>query len=50
VSETDKRNFNHRCEDCSNNEKIIRSVKNYVDKHNEEKSDQQKQEITTENS
>jgi hypothetical protein len=50
VSEADKRNFNHRCEDCSDNEKIIRSVQNYVGNRNEEKSDQEKEEITTENS
>jgi hypothetical protein len=49
LSEADKRNFNHRCEDCSNNEKI-KVVQNYVGKKNEEKSNHEKQEITSDNS
>jgi hypothetical protein len=50
VSEADRRNFNHGREDSSNIEKIIKSVQNDVGKNSEEKSDQEKQEITSDKS
>ena len=35
VSEADRRNFNHRHEDCSNNGKIIKSGQNNDAKNND---------------
>ena len=50
LSKDVRSNFNHWHEDPSNNENIIKSVQNYAGKNSEEKSDQEKQEITRDKS